>query len=140
MFSRDSNNKSEKSISGSSSVIGTEMQIKGNIKCQGRLVIKGRVNGNIECDDINISSEGNLKGNIKAIESFIDGNFEGDVFAESLGIGASANIKGNLYYNSLKAQPGAKLDVQLIIGLEKDKKAKGSNKESLTKSIKSIRG
>ena len=118
--------------------IGDEDKINNSIHDEPGINILEFID--IECDDINISSEGNLKGNIKAIESFIDGSFEGDVFAESLGIGASANIKGNLYYNNLKAQPGAKLDVQLIIGLEKDKKAKGSNKESLTKSIKSIKG
>ena len=63
MFSRNSE-KGQKSYV-SSSVIGTEMQIKGNIKCSGNLVIKGKVNGNIECENINLASEGNLKGNNK---------------------------------------------------------------------------
>ena len=45
----------------SQSVIGVEMQISGNIKCSGNLVLKGKVKGNIECDHINISSEGNSK-------------------------------------------------------------------------------
>ena len=116
MFSRDSD-KSSKS-SPSSSVIGTEMQINGNIKCTGQLVVKGRVKGNVECDNINIASEGQLRGNIKSLESIIGGNFEGDVFADSLAIESTASIKGNLYYNNLRAQPGAKLDVKLIRGLD----------------------
>ena len=49
MFSRDSD-KPIKTTSSSSSVIGTEMQINGNIKCSGYLVLKGKVKGNVECD------------------------------------------------------------------------------------------
>jgi cytoskeletal protein CcmA (bactofilin family) len=128
MFSRNSEKGSKSYVS--SSVIGTEMQIKGNIKCSGNLVIKGKVNGNIECEHINLASEGNLKGNIKSMQSVIGGNFEGDVFADSLAIESTASIKGNLYYNSLRAQPGAKLDVELFMGLEK--KGKTNNKEDST--------
>lgn len=117
MFSRDSD-KPIKTTSSSSSVIGTEMQINGNIKCSGNLVLKGKVKGNVECDHINISSEGNLKGNIKALQSSIGGNFEGDVFADTLSIESTANIKGKLHYNNLKAQPGANLEVELIKGLD----------------------
>tara|TARA_B100000686_G_C16673597_1_gene907841 strand:+ start:182 stop:610 length:429 start_codon:yes stop_codon:yes gene_type:complete len=132
MFSRNSE-KGQKSYV-SSSVIGTEMQIKGNIKCSGNLVIKGKVNGNIECENINLASEGNLKGNIKSMQAVIGGNFEGDVFADSLAIESAASIKGNLYYNSLRAQPGARLDVELINGLEK--KGKTNNKANVTKNSK----
>ncbi len=118
MFSRDSDKPSK--TSNSSSVIGTEMQISGNIKCNGNLVLKGKVKGNIECENMSISAEGNLKGNIKAFQCIIGGNFEGDVFADSLAIESDASIKGNMYYNNLRAQPGAKLEVQLFRGLEKD--------------------
>ena len=120
MFSRDTD-KIQRTTP-SSSVIGVEMQINGNIKCSGNLVLKGKVRGNIECDHISISSEGDLKGNIKSLYSTIGGNFIGDVFADTLAIESTASIKGNLYYNNLKAQPGAKLDVQLIKGLEKKKR------------------
>ena len=132
MFSRDTD-KIQRTTP-SSSVIGVEMQINGNIKCSGNLVLKGKVRGNIECDHISISSEGDLKGNIKSLYSTIGGNFIGDVFADTLAIESTAIIKGNLYYNNLKAQPGAKLDVQLIKGLEK--KEKNLQKKKFTKESK----
>ena len=110
------------------------MQISGNIKCSGNLVLKGKVKGNIECENMSISAEGNLKGNIKAFQWIIGGNFEGDVFADSLAIESDASIKGNMYYNNLRAQPGAKLEVQLFRGLEKD-----NNKNKQIKKIKEPR-
>ena len=122
MFSRDTD-KIQRTTP-SSSVIGVEMQINGNIKCSGNLVLKGKVRGNIECDHISISSEGDLKGNIKSLYSTIGGNFIGDVFADTLAIESTAIIKGNLYYNNLKAQGGATLDVQLIKGLDDETKEK----------------
>ena len=130
MFSRDSD-KSTKATS-SSSVIGVEMQINGNIKCSGNLVLKGKVKGNIECDHISISSEGFLKGNIKSLNTTIGGDFEGNVFADTLAIESTAKIKGNLHYNNLKAQGGATLDIQLIKGLDNENKEK-STKQKKTK-------
>ena len=49
------------------------------------MVLKEKVRGNIECDHINIASEGDLKGNIK-FKFNNGGNFIGDVFADSLAI------------------------------------------------------
>ena len=122
MFSRDSDKTNK--VSTSSSVIGVEMQINGNIKCSGNLVLKGKVKGNIECDHISISSEGFLKGNIRSLNTTIGGDFEGDVFADTLAIESTAKIKRNLHYNNLKAQGGAALDVQLIKGLDNETKDK----------------
>jgi len=132
MFSREPD-KGQKNVS-SSSVIGTEMHISGNIKCSGNLIIKGRVKGNIECDHIHLASDGFLRGNIKSLHSVLGGDFEGDVIADTLAIESTGSIKGNLYYNNLKAQPGAKLEVQLIKGLEQ--KEKTSNKTNQTKKSK----
>ena len=58
MFSRDTDKFNTNS---SSMLIGVEMQINGNIKCSGNLIVKGKVRGNIECDHISISSEGDSK-------------------------------------------------------------------------------
>ena len=113
MFSRDPDKATK--ISSSSSVIGTEMQINGNIKCSGKLVLKGVVKGNIECEHVHISSEGTQTGNIKAFECIIGGNFTGDIVAESLAFESEANIKGNMYYNSLSARPGSNLEIHLLL-------------------------
>ena len=55
MFSRDSDKTTKVTPL---LVYRREMQINGNIKCSGNLVLKGKVKGNIECDHISISSEG----------------------------------------------------------------------------------
>ena len=112
MFSRDSD-KSTK-VTSSSSVIGVEMQINGNIKCSGNLVLKGKVKGNIECDHISISSEGFLKGNIKSLNTTIGGDFEGNVFADTLAIESTAKIKGNIRYTNIDIQNGSIINADLF--------------------------
>ena len=119
MFSKDDK---ESFKSSDSSVIGTEMQINGNIKCQGSLVIKGTVKGNIECDEIRLSSEGVLKGSIKSKDSEISGKFEGNIFSDTIAIGSTASIKGGINYNRMQAEPGAKLEVDFLLGLEEKTK------------------
>ena len=136
MFSRDSNTKITENTS-DASVIGTEMQINGNIKCQGTLILKGTVKGNIECDQLSVSSEGVLKGSVKAQDSNISGKFEGEIYSDTISVESSANIKGDIYYNNFQAEPGAKLEIELNIGLEKTKKEK---KPNLAKSLKSLKG
>ena len=54
MFSRDSDKTNK--VSTSSSVIGVEMQINGNIKCCGNLVLKGKVKGKIKGKSIRLDS------------------------------------------------------------------------------------
>ena len=130
MFSKDSKG----SISSDASVIGTEMQINGNIKCQGSLVIKGTVKGNIECDEISLSSEGVLKGSIRSKDSEISGKFEGNIFSDTISIGSTASIKGGINYNKMQAEPGAKLEVDFILGLE-EKVNKTQKKTNLAKSL-----
>tara|TARA_Y100000813_G_C24127526_1_gene335909 strand:- start:590 stop:997 length:408 start_codon:yes stop_codon:yes gene_type:complete len=135
MFSKDSKG----SISSDASVIGTEMQINGNIKCQGSLVIKGTVKGNIECDEISLSSEGVLKGSIRSKDSEISGKFEGNIFSDTISIGSTASIKGGINYNKMQAEPGAKLEVDFILGIE-EKVNKTQKKTNLAKSLKTIKG
>ena len=137
MFSRDSTSKATENNS-DASVIGTEMQINGNIKCQGSLVLKGTVKGNIECDEISVSAEGVLKGSVKAQDSVISGKFEGDIYSDSISIESTANIKGSIYYNNFQAEPGAKLEIELNVGLEK--KTNNNKKPNLAKSLKSLKG
>ena len=136
MFSKNGNNK-DSINSSDASVIGTEMQINGNIKCQGTLVLKGTVKGNIECDEISVSSEGVLKGSVKAEDTVISGKFEGEIFSDTISIESTANIKGGIYYNTLRTEPGARLEIDLNLGLEKTKPSKKIN---LTKSLKSLKG
>ena len=138
MFSRESSSKEPVERS-NASVIGSEMQINGNIKCQGSLILMGSVKGNIECDEINVYPEGVLKGTVKASDSVISGKFEGEIFSDSISIESTANIKGGIYYNTFKSEPGAKLEIELTLGLEKNKTT-STKKTNLAKSIKSLKG
>ena len=141
MFSRDSNSNNNETrsrpISSDASVIGTEMQINGNIKCQGSLILKGTVKGNIECDEISVTNEGVLKGSVKAQDTIISGKFEGNIYSDSISIESTAKIKGGIHYNKFQAEPGAKLEVDLNVGLEKNN-AKPVKKTNLAKSLKSL--
>ena len=143
MFSRDSNSNNSESrsrpVSSDASVIGTEMQINGNIKCQGSLILKGTVKGNIECDEISVTNEGVLKGSVKAQDTIISGKFEGNIYSDSISIESTAKIKGGIHYNKFQAEPGAKLEVDLNVGLEKNN-VKPVKKTSLAKSLKSLKG
>ena len=50
-------------------------------------------------------------------DSEISGKFEGNIF-NAIAIGSTASIKGGINYNRMQAEPGAKLEVDFLLGLE----------------------
>ena len=67
-------------------------------------------------------SQGVLKGSIKSKDSEISGKFEGNIFSDTIAIGSTASIKGGINYNRMQAEPGAKLEVDFLLGLEEKTK------------------
>ena len=58
------------------------------------------------------------------------------MFADTLAIESTAKIKGTLHYNTLRAQGGAQLDVQLVKGLDEDKVKVSSKSQKQKKNKK----
>ena len=46
-------------------IIGENVTITGNIKADNEVIIHGVVEGDVECDSIQINQPGKIKGNIK---------------------------------------------------------------------------
>ena len=72
-------------------------QVKGDIKCQGKLVIgpKGNVEGNIESENAEIL--GGVQGSEKVKAKLIlkaTANIQGDIFTQSLEIEPNARFNG----------------------------------------------
>ena len=75
---------------------------------------------------------------VQSKDSEISGKFEGNIFSDTIAIGSTASIKGGINYNRMQAEPGAKLEVDFLLGLEE--KTKVSKKTNLAKSLKTIKG
>jgi|TARA_B110001454_G_scaffold40898_1_gene40244 cytoskeletal protein CcmA (bactofilin family) len=104
--------QSEKSESKTSSILGPELEIHGDVKVSGSLLIYGKVFGNIQSNGAVRTANGSvIKGNISAKEAAIGGKVDGDLDVEKkVTLGDTSFLTGNLKAAILTIEEGAKFD------------------------------
>tara|TARA_Y100001970_G_C14148693_1_gene811378 strand:- start:106 stop:522 length:417 start_codon:yes stop_codon:yes gene_type:complete len=104
--------QSKKINSNISSILGPEVEIKGDVNVTGDLLIYGKVFGNINSKGTVNSANGSLvKGNITAGNASISGEVQGDLDIESkVVLGKNSYLSGNLKAAIITIEEGAKFD------------------------------
>ena len=104
--------QSVKPESKSSSILGPELEIHGDVKVSGSLLIYGKVFGNIQSNGAVQTANGSVvKGNISARDASISGKVDGDLDVEKkVTLGDTSNLSGNLKASILTIEEGAKFD------------------------------
>jgi cytoskeletal protein CcmA (bactofilin family) len=104
--------QSEKPESKTSSILGPELEIRGDVKVSGSLLIYGKVYGNIQSSGAVRTANGSVvNGNISAREVAIGGKVDGDLDVEKkVTLGDTSFLTGNLKASILTIEEGAKFD------------------------------
>tara|TARA_Y100001970_G_scaffold94838_1_gene119524 strand:- start:2895 stop:3287 length:393 start_codon:yes stop_codon:yes gene_type:complete len=94
------------------SILGPEIEIKGDIKVEGNLIVYGKVYGSITSKgNINTAPSSFIKGNIIANSGNINGTVEGHLDIEKkLVLGSTAILTGDLKATIVTIQEGAQFD------------------------------
>ena len=95
-----------------SSILGPELEIYGDVKVSGSLLIYGKVFGNIQSDGAVRTANGpEVKGNITAMEVTIGGKVDGDIDVDKkVTLGNSSALTGNLRAGTLTIEEGAQFE------------------------------
>ena len=104
--------QSEKPESKTSSILGPELEIHGDVKVSGSLLIYGKVFGSIQSSGAVRTANGSIvNGNISAKEAAIGGKVDGDLDVEKkVTLGDTSFLTGNLKAAILTIEEGAKFD------------------------------
>ena len=104
--------QSEKPESKTSSILGPELEIHGDVKVSGSLLIYGKVFGSIQSSGAVRTANGSVvNGNIAAKEAAIGGKVDGDLDIEKkVTLGDTSFLTGNLKAAILTIEEGAKFD------------------------------
>ena len=104
--------QSVKPESKSSSILGPELEIHGDVKVSGSLLIYGKVYGNIQSSGAVQTANGSVvSGNISAKDAAIGGKVDGDLDVEKkVTLGDTSFLTGNLTASILTIEEGAKFD------------------------------
>ena len=95
-----------------SSILGPEVEINGDVKVTGDLLIYGKVYGNISSKgSVNSAKDSLIKGDISAKNASISGTVKGNLEIESKVIlGNNSYLTGNLKAAIITIEEGAKFD------------------------------
>ena len=104
--------QSDKPDSKTSSILGPELEIHGDVKVSGSLLIYGKVFGNIQSSGSVRTANGSIvNGNISANDVTIGGKVEGDLDVKKrVTLGDTSLLRGNLKASILTIEEGAKFD------------------------------
>ena len=104
--------QSNKLNGGISSILGPEVEIKGDVSVSGDLLIYGKVYGNIKSKGAVNSAPGSLiRGNVTAKNASISGKIEGDLLIDSkVVLGSDSYLTGNLKAAIITIEEGARFD------------------------------
>lgn len=91
------------------SLIGSDVQIEGNVRTQGELQLDGSITGDLNCGGVVMGESGAVKGTITADNVTVRGTVKGEIRARSVRLEKSAIVEGDVIHESLSVESGAKL-------------------------------
>lgn len=95
--------------SGTFSVLGADIAIKGDISASADLHIDGRVEGDIACASLVQGETSEVAGNVHAESARLAGTVRGSINARELVILRTARIEGDVHYDALTIEQGAQV-------------------------------
>ena len=125
----------------SESVIGSEMEIVGDIKCNGIMRVVGKLKGTINCSELIVEENAIINGTISAGSVSIDGDVTGIVKTEAIEISSNASFSGEVFYARIAIDSGANLEAKLNhdpSGEKANNSLKQAVKETDTKPSKTV--
>ena len=89
-------------------IIGSNTNISGDLKCLSNLIISGQTDGSIFAEkNITTREKGVIKGNAECVEFNLYGTLEGKVKAKKVYLASSGKLLGDLTAQLLQVEEGA---------------------------------
>ncbi len=89
------------------SIISPDLEIVGDLKCDGEIQIDGTVTGDIEAHVLIVGEQGKIDGSTVAESVRITGTVNGRVQAKTVRIEKSARITADIAHETLSIEAGA---------------------------------
>lgn len=104
-----SRTSSDRSQSGTATLISAGTSFKGDINCNTDLRIDGTIDGNVYCTaKVIIGEEGFVDGHIEGIQAEVAGKVQGNIsIKELLQLKGQCNVQGNIVAGKLLMEPTA---------------------------------
>ena len=102
--------KNERRATSAPSIIGSDVQLVGNLTTIGEVQLDGIVEGDVNCGSLVLGEHGKVTGTIVADTVTVRGRVEGSIRARLVRLEKSAKIKGDVYHETLSVEAGATIE------------------------------
>ena len=99
-------------MSDKTSVLLSDVTIKGNIVEKEKLMTDAKVDGDVSAEVLQTFEGSNIKGNINSTNVSLGGVLKGNIKSDKVKIKSSAEVEGILNQKSLSVEEGAKLKIE----------------------------
>ena len=100
--------KKKTSPAQSASIITPGTYIKGEIRCDGNILINGELEGNIMSrSEVVVGKSGRVMGEIQAQKLLVSGEFKGNFTGEIIDIMPYGKVYGDVVVNNIVIEPNA---------------------------------
>ena len=100
--------KKKQILANSASIITPGTSIKGEIRCDGNILINGEFEGDIiSQSEVVVGKSGNVRGQIQAQKLLVSGMFSGNYMGEVIDIMPYGKVYGDVTVNNIVIEPNA---------------------------------
>jgi len=98
-------------------IIGKGIVIAGEIKDCDCLIVEGKVEAEVRCNELKIASGGLFTGTATVINAEVIGRFEGELkVTERLAVRATGSVSGKVRYQKIEIERGGQISGEIAAG------------------------
>ena len=95
-----------------SSILLSDVSVEGDLIEKEKIIIDGKVSGDIKAAKVETYSNSNINGNIKSTTSSLGGKVKGNINSDQINVKKTADIDGVLNQKTLSIEEGATLKIK----------------------------
>ena len=92
------------------SIVGPEMNVRGDLQSDGDLHIEGTVQGDIRVKHLVVAKDAVVRGDVEAATVRVAGSLVGTLRSREVILTSTAKMQGDIYHDVLSIEPGAQLE------------------------------
>ena len=102
-----------RSAANTPSIIGGDVQLKGNLITTGEVQFDGRMEGDLHCGSLTIGESAEVTGSVVAETVIIHGKLKGTIRARRVRLERTARVQGDVWHEIISIEAGAHIEGQL---------------------------
>jgi cytoskeletal protein CcmA (bactofilin family) len=101
-----------RSAANTPSIIGGDVQLKGNLVTTGEVQFDGRMEGDLHCGSLTIGESAEVTGSVVAETVIIHGKLKGTIRARRVRLERTAKVQGDVWHEIISIEAGAHIEGQ----------------------------